>query len=231
MKAELRRRARALRAKRLSYNQIAKQLGTPKSTLHEWLHDLPPSPFQANPEFQRKHLERIRVLAAHARRAARQAWIEVIRKRVAKEASRLDNRNKSIIRACAALLYWAEGTKTERSAFKFANTDPMLALLFLTLIRKGFDIDEKKIRIALYLHPYHNPQKVRRFWSKLLSVPLAQFERDYLKQRAGGKRYRKNFVGICFIKYSQGAEALKQELLLFAKALQQRFIRPRSSVG
>ena len=101
-------------------------------------------------------------------------------------------------------------------------TIPALSLLFVTLLRNAFALDEKKIRIKLYVHYYHKIKEVRTFWSKLLGVPESQFEKVYVKPRSKTRRFRKNFVGICFVKYGIGAEALKQELLITARAIQEK---------
>ncbi len=88
------------------------------------------------------------------------------------------------------------------SGMKFANSDPKLAKFFIQLLRNTFLINEKKFRISLYLHHYHKESVCKKFWSDTLQVPQSQFYKTYWKKRGKGKKYRKNFMGVCFIYYS-----------------------------
>ena len=56
--------------------------------------------------------------------------------------------DKEVQKAFLSLLYWAEGQKLpERgSPVKFANTDPRMILLFVTLLKQCYSIDLKKIK-------------------------------------------------------------------------------------
>lgn len=223
--AGLKHGARELRARGSTYGEISRSLDIPKSTLHSWVYDLPPSSYQQNPQLRLKHLARIRPLASRVLHEQKVIRLAAIQKRVQEEVKRYPLKDLMVQRAFAALLYWAEGTKTEKSVFKFANTDPKLALLFLTLLRKAFSIEEQKIQIYLYLHHYHHVATIRKFWSNLLGVPESQFAKVYIKSRRKTKRKRKNFAGICFIRYGRGSEGLKQELLFLAREIQQAITR------
>ncbi|MDP3758171.1 MAG: hypothetical protein Q8Q86_00475, partial [Candidatus Daviesbacteria bacterium] len=69
------------------------------------------------------------------------------------------------------------------------------------LLRKCYKIDEEKLRIRLHLHYYHRIKTAKKFWSDLLKIPLDKFGKIYIKKRSKRKRFRKNFMGICFINY------------------------------
>ncbi len=224
----LKQKARALRLKEYSYNKISKLLSIPKSTLHYWVHDLPKSSYQLNPEFRLQHLARIRPLARRALQQERREWLKNIQNRALAEVDTFPLADIRVQKALAAVLYWAEGNKTDKSGFKFANTDPALALLFLTLLRNAFQIENEKIKIYLYLHHYHNKKRSVEFWSKTLDVPKEQFAKVFIKSRKGTKRKRRNFAGVCFIRYGRGAESLKQELLAIARSIQKRIANLKS---
>ncbi len=118
------------------------------------------------------------------------------------------------------MLYWAEGTKSDTAGGpKFANTDPVLAKLYLTLLRSVYVLDEKRIKVTLHLHYYHRHRAAITFWSELLSVPRSQFGKIYVKKRSVLKRFRKNFQGICFIYYFDSA--VRRELLSLGKQIAQ----------
>lgn len=211
----LKNEARELRRQNLSINNIARSLDVPKSTLHQWIHDLK-RPIYITREDKLRHLALIRPLASAALHAKRQNRLQEIKNRVTKEVKLYPIRNKHLLKAMLVMLYWAEGGKG-RGTLQFVNTDPDLMLLFITLLRKSFVLDESKLRARLHLHYYHKIKKVRKFWSTLLSISESKFGKIYIKPRSKTKKFRKNFAGICFIKYHN--DELRYELLTLAHSL------------
>ncbi len=197
-----------------SYGEIGKLLGIPKSTINSWFGKTTREPWHRKTMLE--HLAKIRKLAAFAlkNKWERQKTEEtkLLKMKIEKELIYYPLKNKGFYKSLLAMLYWAEGSKHKSmSGLKFANTDPNLALLYLTLLRSCYNIEETKLKISLYLHYYHSIRKVKNFWSKLLNIPLTQFNKVYLKKRSKTKRFRKNFVGICFIYY--GSSKIRKELL------------------
>lgn len=192
--------ARSLRVKGESLGQISKKLGMAKSTLSLWLRDIP-KPNNLNYTNQKEWLKQIRVMAVKANREKRQNISDKIQDEVKNDLDKWNLSLDSTQKAMLAVLYWAEGNKG-REILQFANTDPRLVLLFITLLRRNFKLDETKFRIRLHLHNYHKENEVKRFWSKLLKIPKNQFNKTYWKQRSKEKTFRRNIGGICFIKYN-----------------------------
>lgn len=139
-------------------------------------------------------------------------------RREAEENVRLTPDGINVNRALLSLLYWAEGMKFDGGGVNFANTDPRLAYLFITLLRKCYVIDEKRLRLRLHVHHYHNIKRVRSFWSKQLDIPESQIGRVFVKKRSKTKRFRKNFMGICFVRYSNAE--VQRSILAHGYALQ-----------
>jgi hypothetical protein len=124
-----------------------------------------------------------------------------------------------------AMLYSAEGARHKGvSGLKFANTDPKMAQLYVILLRKCYKLDETKFRIFLHLHYYHDIKKSRNFWSKSLNVPLNQFGKVYIKKRSKTKRFRKNFMGICFISYLDSN--IRKEVMEIFEQLYLSMVKP-----
>lgn len=200
---EDRTKARLMRQRGASYSGIYKELRVPKSTLNLWFKDLP---YPNHMYFidQKSWLAEIRKLSAAANRKKRQDGMAKISQKVKKEVEEWELlKSRETQKSLLSMLYWAEGQKLpERGTpVKFANTDPKLVLLFLTLLRNCYQLDKTKLRIQIHVHWYHNQRKVQRFWSKLLSVDESLFNKIYVKQRSKTKRFRKNFAGICFVIY------------------------------
>ena len=89
--------------------------------------------------------------------------------------------------------------------------------LFITLLRECYKIDESKFRVRLHLHFYHREKDVKIFWSQLLKIPESQFTKTYRKYRSQEKTFRRNFGGICFLKYN--SDDLRERIVQFALAL------------
>ena len=119
------------------------------------------------------------------------------------------------------MLYWAEGTKSDRTGLKFVNTDPVLAKFYISLLRSAYVVDESRIRVRIHLHYYHRHKAAVTYWSNLLGVPRSQFGKIYVKKRSVLKRFRKNFQGICFINYFDGS--IRRELLSLGLQIAQKY--------
>jgi len=215
---QVKKEARLLRKEGLSYGELTRRLGVPKSTLHSWIHNLKRPEYITN-EQKRKHLESVRLLAITAIKQKREKRLNEIKQRIIREVDKYPLKRKDYLKSMLAMLYWAEGTKA-RGTLAFANTDPSLVLLFLTLLRKCYEIDENKLRVRLHLHYYHKVSRVKGFWSKLLNIPESKFGKIYFKPRSKTKRFRHNFMGVCFIKYY--SEDLRFEILERARLLADR---------
>ncbi len=210
---EVKSEAMALLRKKVPYSEICTRLGVPKSTLSLWATR---EAIPRDPERQLRHLRSARKLAVvtiRRKRLERIANAEISAKKV---ADALNLRDMNLDKALLAMLYWAEGGKQEGN-LKFTNTDADLALLFLTLLRRAYSIDESRIRIALQIHETHIQAKVLTFWSKKLGVPKSQFWKPYVKPRGTGKNYRENFAGICNVHYA--SSAIQRELIALGREI------------
>ena len=109
--------------------------------------------------------------------------------------------NADTARLLCAIMYWCEGTKIRRSEILgFTNSDPLVIASFLKLLRAGFSIDERKLRMTLHVHDYHNVDTQLRFWSKVTSISLSQFHRPYRKPHTG-VRTREGYQGCVSVRY------------------------------
>lgn len=217
----LRKQARRLRTLGKSYSQITEKLGVAKSTLNGWFRGLPPSPHQT-PQAMRLRFLRISAMGAEANRQLRLKRLAKAEIEVRHLMRGLPARRSDTLLSLLAMIYWAEGSKDPHSGIVFVNTDPEMMLLFITLLRKCFTIDEKRIHVRLHIHYYHHPKEVVEYWSRLLDVPLEQFGKLYHKKRSETKKFRQNFMGICFIQY--GDTLIKNKLLFAAKEVRRKVV-------
>ena len=209
-------RVALLRSQGKSYAEIRKEFPIPKSTLSVWLGEKYAGIFDR--KAQLAHLKKIRVIAARAKTAGR-----LQREQVASEAARaaalampLDDVH--VLKGLLGMLYWAEGTRAEGTAgVCFVNTDPKLIALYLKLLRTCFLIDERRVRIRIHLHYYHKKREALKFWSSVTGVPLEQFGKLHIKKRSKTRKFRKNFMGICFVYYS--SQTIRKEIIEMGKEI------------
>ncbi len=203
-----------LRREGKTYAQIQKIHPIPKSTLSVWLGAKYAGVFDRKAQLE--HLKRIRKIASATLNADKAARDAIHAARGADAAQTLPLQDRGFQKSLLAMLYWAEGKKAG-GALTFANTDPQLVLLYLTILRNCFSIDENKIRIRLHLHYYHNRKESVQYWSELLRVPIDQFGKLYIKKRSTSRKFRQNFKGICFVVYSN--TGLLKEILALGRTI------------
>ncbi len=201
-----------LRKEGLSYGVLSKKFKIAKSTLHYWLSEIEYKK-EKTAQSRKNWIKNIQPLGALANHQKRLDKLKGIEKRTVKEVNKNNHITKAK-KALLAMLYWAEGAKGRKDILSFANTDPQLAKLFICLLRESYFLDERKFRVRIHLHDYHDENEAKTFWSNLLGIPLSQFGKTYWK-KGTNKIYRRNKAGICFVRYN--SLALKEEVMFYAR--------------
>jgi len=211
-------KAKQLREKGYSFGQLTKELSVSKSTLHQWIRGIQrPSKFTALD--RKRWIKEIQPLGAQGNHKKRMDKIAFIIEEAKQEIITF-NVTKDVKKAMLAMLYWSEGSKG-RGMLVFANTDPRIMVLFITLLRDVFKLEESKFRIRIHIHWYHKEKFVKQYWSNLLQIPLSQFEKTYHKKRSKEKTFRKNVGGICFLKYN--SDYLREQIVQYMVLLGEKF--------
>ena len=207
---QIKNRIGKLRSRGVTYSELRKSFGVPKSTLSNWLGEKYKGIFDR--EAQLKHLAKVRPAALAAVQKRIEDENQKIKEKVKQEFPTYPVNHPGLQRSILATLYWAEGSKYEKvSGLGFANTDPKIIKLFISLLRKCFNVNESRLRIRLHLHYYHKIKTCKKFWSDLTKIPIARFRHTFIKKRSRKKRFRKNFMGICFVYYFDSK--IRKELL------------------
>ena len=216
-----------MRLKGASFGKIAKELSVSKSTAHSWVGAIKRSA-SAKQLDRQKWIKEIQPLGAKGSHLRRQEVLKRISNRVDQEI-KLITLGVSTQKGLLSMLYWAEGSKGIRSGVVFANTDPYLISLFITLLRNCYPIIENKLRGRVHIHDYHDEEKVKSFWSKLTSIPGSQFNKSHIKNRSKNKTFRRNLAGICYVKYN--SVHLKEEILIHGRGITEKLINKTSLVN
>ncbi len=202
-----------------NYSQLKERFGVPKSTLSVWFNSTGKMP---DPARRHAHLHLARAKALETIRQKKNQRLVHASEVARSELQNLDLTDSSLLKAMLAMLYWAEGTKGDRSGGpKFVNTDPVLAVFYLSLLRKVYSLDETRIKIRLHLSENHDQARAVHFWSQALMVPKSQFGKIYVKKRSTQKKFRKNFQGICFIGYYD--TSIRRELLSLGLQIAEKY--------
>ena len=184
-----REQARELRSRSWTLADIADKLGVSKSSVSVWVRDVEftPSP----------------------RRMARSRPPNVLQRRKAEEIERLLTEGRDRIGelserellVAGTALYAGEGTKGD-GAVTFANSDPHMVVFFCAWLRRFFDIDERRVRVRVYLHEGLDLEAAESHWSALTGVPLAQFRAPYRAVPDPSIRRTKHEFGCVYVNYS-----------------------------
>ncbi len=174
--------ARELREKQLSLYEISKLLNVPSSSVRNWCIDLRIDRKQSlitNNKLRREKTKRLDLNLVPEQKAI----------------------SSDMAKFLAALLYGCEGAKyPATNIIAFVNSDPSLVKTFLFLLRKGFKLDENKLRVQLQIHNTHTYSKLIKYWSRLLEIPTGKFLKPTVTQPRG-KMKRQNYPGTCSLRY------------------------------
>lgn len=209
---ELKPKAVDLRKKGMSLAKIEKNLGIPKSTLHGWLKTIELSDEQKNKLFN----DRLKALTEARKKAV--IWHNIQKKKRLEQAkheaasilNKIDITNPHILELALAVLYIGEGSKKNIET-AMGSSDPLILKFFLAILQKIYKLDIGKIRCELNLRADQNPETTKKFWAKILKLPLPNFKGAHIDKRTIGSKTYKNYHGVCQLRY--GSAAIQRRLI------------------
>ncbi|WP_432163078.1 hypothetical protein [Streptomyces tendae] len=208
-KDDLRDRARELRRRGWTYDQIEAELGCSRSSVSLWVRDLPkPEPRYTPQEQQtlmRAGLARVRSAQDEERQRTKEEAKLAIGELSARE-----------LFLVGVGLYWAEGGKDKpydrRENVTFVNSDPGMIKVFLAWLDL-LGIERERLRFTVMIHENADVAGAEQFWAELVSADRSAFNKTTLK-RHNPKTVRKNvgvsYRGCLVIKVLKGAELYRR---------------------
>jgi transcriptional regulator with XRE-family HTH domain len=181
-------RARELRARSWTLQDIATELGVSKSSVSLWVRDVV---FTPNP---RRRARRPRPSSLHLRKLAE---IERLDREGTSDIGRLTDREFMLF---GVALYLGEGFKRDGQV-GMANTDPEVLRAFVTWLRRFLAVDETRLRVRMYLHDGLDLESAECFWSNLLDIPRSQFRQPYRAPADPSRRHAKHVLGCPSVTY------------------------------
>lgn len=181
---KLKKKARELRRRGLSYKEIRETVPVAKSTLSLWLKNVPLKP----EDKARLYTKQIQILSRGA---------PCQKERRAKEVSEIIDRaaqeitlplSKDAYKLFGAALYWGEGNKTQK--FGITNSDPYLIAFMVQWLDKVLGVKPATLKPYLNIYPQQDEFALKKFWSELTNIPIGNFGKSFVKPP--NKGYKKN---------------------------------------
>ena len=195
MRLQEKRRAIELRKMGMSYNEILKDIShVSKSTLSRWLANLSLTKKEKE-KLQKKLKQKISIGLLKAAQTLRNNKIKRIKNIYCSAKKLFVKHHNDPFFISGLMLYWAEGAKTNQQVI-FVNSDYRLIILMLKWLRKYVKVDEKQIRLRLYIHKIYAHEKHEQFWQKLIAdVPKKQFLKTVYKPATHGFKRNPDYKG------------------------------------
>jgi len=180
-KDDLHAKARELRARGRTYNEIAAELGVSKGSISLWVRDMPRTGRLSYEEFRDRNSAGISAYWA-AERPVREQRRCAVGEKAAAEIGRLSEREIVI---AGAVAYWCEGSKNKpyrrSDRVTFVNSDPHLISFFLHFLAV-VGVERDRIICRVHIHESADVEAAQRYWQAVTQVPSAQFRRPTLKR-------------------------------------------------
>ena len=173
-------RAVELRRKGMSYGLISAQLGVSKSTLSNWLKDLPYTP-------NKQVLDRISRGQGTYGLRRRQMRIDEISKLKAQGISEVGKVSKRDLWMIGLGLWIGEGSKTMEQ-IRLVNSDPRVVCLFISWLREICELQDENITIAIHLYPDSDELSSMKYWMNITKLPKKQFRKTQIDRRLDKKQ-------------------------------------------
>ena len=178
-----------MRARNMTLQDIATELGVSKSSVSLWVRDVPFTPSKRRTGPRRDRI----LLTKQACRDHRAAMLEGI--------ERIGTLSDTAFLAAGIALYAGEGAKGDGKV-RFANTDPRMIAFFCSWLRRFFEVDERRLRMRVYLHEGLDIDAANVHWSAITGIPLDQFWRPYRAVADPTIRRAKHEFGCAYVDYS-----------------------------
>ena len=166
MKSEQKQKARELRSKGLSNNDIAKELKVSKSSVSLWVRDIKLTPEQIQKLEQQNPIYNKQLCGASViEKNAREIRLSY------QEAGKIKAKENNPLHQAGCMLYWAEGTKSKNQC-RFTNSDPEMVKLFVRFLRECHNIANNKITLTINCYTTNglSKQDIENYWLSTLQL-------------------------------------------------------------
>lgn len=186
MKQSLKTKAIRYRKAGYSYNLIRQKIAVSKSTLSNWLQEIPFSPNKT----VLNRIGRARAKTAQFKNAQKLESIKQAKREAIKELGALSKRDLMLL---GIGLYMGEGTKSYEN-IRVINSDPQIIILMIRWLKEACSLKIKNLKLTIHIYPDLDENSVKKYWSKQTGVPLNQFCKTQIDLRADKKFKKKHML-------------------------------------
>jgi len=177
-KLELKLKARKLRGRGLSIKDIEKRLNVSRSSASIWVRDVVLTKKQINKLYlNRKNGSLKGSYIASINKIKRTK--ELTDKAIEEGKKKIRSLSVRDFLIAGTAMYFAEGTKSLTNV-SFSNSDPRAIKFMANWFRRVCDVPEDKFRCNLYIHDNLNEKLAKKYWAKLINIPLEKFRKSYI---------------------------------------------------
>lgn len=181
----IKERAIAYRKRGYSYAMIAERFQITKSTLSNWLKDIP---FVPNKQVASRINAARRQLILQSQRRGLDA--QKIRKRIHEEAkAKITRITQENLWHIGSALYLAEGLKKQRQV-QITNSDPKVIQIAMRWLLIVCNVPIKNIMASIHLYPDIKEARAIRFWSEITKLPRSQFQKTIIDRRLKVSKFK-----------------------------------------
>jgi len=168
-----------------SYNMISREMGLAKSTLSDWLREIP---YKPNKEVI-KRIGLARMKSANFRHNQRMVDIVAMKKLAKRDIGKLTKRDLWLL---GIGIYLGEGSKLYEH-IRVINSDPGIIKITMRWFREICGLCDENFSLRDYTYPDNNVKETIKYWSKITGISQKQFKTTQIDRRnnKSGKKKRK----------------------------------------
>lgn len=167
-----------------SYGMISQRLGLAKSTLSNWLKEIPYKPNKTVLRIMGK----ARMKSAQFQHQQKIASIKKAMILAKKEIGKLNKRGLWLL---GVGIYLGEGSKLYETT-RLINSDANIIKISMEWFRKICDLKNENFALSIHAYPDTNINKAMRYWSNITKIPKNQFKKTQIDRRENKSGKKKN---------------------------------------
>jgi hypothetical protein len=188
MKVVEKEKARVLRKKGFSINQIVKETNFSKASISLWVRDI-----VLTKEQKMGLSERGRSVNSIEKRRISRLFNENKKRRIIIDEAKKDFTNISLqdLKLIGIVLYLGEGAKTNKGTVSVANSDPAVIKIMVRFLREVCRVPESKLHGHIHTFAHADIEKTEKYWSQITNISRKQFYKTYIKPSSASLQKRK----------------------------------------
>lgn len=225
-KFEFKTKVFEMRRRGISLGDIAKSIGLSKSTISIWCSEI-----ELNEEQKNKISEKAiksgmkgRLLGAESNRNKKIKSIDEAKEWASQKIVGISSKEYMIANIA---LYWAEGSKKNKSGYIFVNSDPDMVLFVYNWLSQymGIKNDFFSPRVSVNIIHKERISQILNYWSNLLELPIEAFGNPYYVKSVHKKRYENHekYYGVLRLNVKRSS-MLKYKILALIEELKNKAV-------